>query len=220
MRTTISMTVFWPLLSLVTGSPVPQTDEGGLWNVNIDTSDREAIATKKIHQEFHKKADQFPRILSRDKNVTQPLNVSTQYEVTCGKPRLDKKTFNDANRYFKTWCDSNEGQASPFDHYYIDFGNVRIALCNWGLWNPCNGDELENAWDKINEKCPEEGEGSDTTVATGMWYEPAWRKGYWRGNCTTKDLCDGDVNFLGCRNEGEGVLITGLRKRKTGLSIR
>ncbi|KAK7947068.1 uncharacterized protein PG986_011389 [Apiospora aurea] len=208
MRTTILLTVFWSLLSLVIGSPVPQAEERGLWNLNKDIPDREAMATKLVHHEHQKEADKVSHILSRDKNVTQPLNVSTKYEVTCDSLRLDKKAFNDANSYFKTWCDSDDGQATPFQHYFIDFENVRIAVYNWGLWNPCRGDELEDAWDKINVTCPD----TDATVAEGKWYEPAWRKGYWRGDCTTKNLCDGDM-YLDCRNEGEGVSVTGWGKK-------
>lgn len=107
--------------------------------------------------------------------------------------------------YLKQWCDSVEGEAHPFENFRVDYADVRIAICNWGLWNPCHGEETDRAWGNIGDQCPDEGEGDDETVATGLWYKSAWRKGYWRSNCTTGNLCLGDVTRVWCRNEGEGT---------------
>lgn len=84
----------------------------------------------------------------------------------------------------------------------MDVGDVRIALCNWGLSNPCSNDELDMAWEALGLVCPDQGSAAagDESIATGMWYRGAWLKGYFRSNCTTGDLCNGDRTGIACQN--------------------
>lgn len=81
---------------------------------------------------------------------------------------------------------------------------MRIALCNWGLTNPCRSKELDAAWEALGLVCPDEGSeaAGDATVSTGMWYRGSWLKGYFRSNCTTGDLCNGDRTGIACMNDG------------------
>ncbi|KAK7917831.1 hypothetical protein PG985_011439 [Apiospora marii] len=209
MKTTTLLTAVWTLIPFVFGFPRPHSDLPGFRHIDngADGSANESSEAD-AHRDPH-------NILPRDKNETQLVHPVPAYEVTCGrqKQQINKEAFDEAFAYFKQWCDSDEGEARPFDNYFIDYADVRIAVCNWGLWNPCRGDEMETAWSSIDDKCPGAGEGDDdATVADGLWYEPSWLKGYWRGNCTTGLVCQGNQRGIACRNEGEGTWIKGGRE--------
>ncbi|KAK7971463.1 hypothetical protein PG989_016479 [Apiospora arundinis] len=203
--TVISLVVFWTLISLAIGSPLAQAGKPALRPLNIGTPERIARATEIVNKRYQDAERITREILADSKNVTKPLNITNVKDVVyCrDQPQVDKKAFETAHEIFKDWCESEDGGVSPFSHQYYDHGNVRLALCNWGLWNPCRGDELESAWQALNLVCPEQGSGNSgaPSVTAGMWYKGAWLKGYFRSNCTTGDLCDGDRTGVACMND-------------------
>ncbi|KAK8024576.1 hypothetical protein PG993_012642 [Apiospora rasikravindrae] len=201
----VALTLFWALLSPVFGSPLSQPRMLGKPDVQyleIATPERVAKAKEIVNKQYQEAAERMAQGLP-EKTATSAAGPGG-FVKDIQAPRVDKKTFDTAYHIFKDWCDSEQGGVSPFSHQYMDFGDVRIAICNWGLWNPCHGSEVEAAWEALDLVCPEEGSDAkdDMTVSTGMWYRGAWLKGYFRSSCTTGDLCNGDRTGIACRNEG------------------
>ncbi|KAK8073214.1 hypothetical protein PG994_004113 [Apiospora phragmitis] len=206
MRTAIVLTVFWTLLSLAFGSPLAQARPGrpGISHLDIATPERVAKATEIVNKRYQEAAERAAQSLpEKTQNATNP-GVFSKDIVYCGKDQVDKKMFDTAHQLFKDWCDSDDGHVRAFHHQYMDFGNVRIAICNWGLYNPCQGTELDAAWTALELVCPDEVSAATgkETVSTGMWYKGDWLKGYYRSNCTTGEVCNGDRTGIPCRNEG------------------
>ncbi|KAK7947069.1 uncharacterized protein PG986_011390 [Apiospora aurea] len=197
----IALTLFWAFLS--PGLRIPSGPASCY--LDIATPERVAKAKEIVDKKYQEAAERMAQGLPEKTtaNATGPGTFSKDI-VHCGKPQINKKIFETANHIFKDWCDSEEGGVRPFSHQYMDFGDVRLAICNWGLWNPCHGTEVEAAWEALDLVCPQEGfaEKDDETVSTGMWYRGDWLKGYFRSNCTTGDLCNGDRTGVACRNEG------------------
>lgn len=147
MRIITLLTVIWSIVSFALGSPRPQSDPPRFRSADDGPPGVEATPG----------ADSRPippSILRRDKNETQPVHPSPAYEVTCNrqKQQINRQAFGEAFAYFRQWCDSDEGEARPFDNYFIDYADVRIAICNWGLWNPCRGDEMAAAWERVDDR--------------------------------------------------------------------
>ncbi|KAK8876812.1 hypothetical protein PGQ11_001758 [Apiospora arundinis] len=204
MRAPIILTVLWTLLSAVLGIPwARRSSQQNIEYLDIATPERIAAATEFVNKRYQERTDRIARDLSNS-NATHP-NVNGNWYVKCGGDDdypFDNKPFQIGLKMFKDWCDSPDGTVSPFSHYYLDFGDTRIAICNWGLWNPCNSAEVDDAMNRIDDECPLPESGDDDQLSTGLWYEPAWRKGYWRSNCTTQILCGHAESRPKCRNEG------------------
>ncbi|KAK8099690.1 uncharacterized protein PG998_012931 [Apiospora kogelbergensis] len=177
--------------------------------LNIGTPERIAKATEIVNKRYQEAADRTARGLpEKTKNITHPLNATSAKDIVyCkNKPQINKKEFETTVEVFKDWCDTDDGRASSFHHRYYDHGGVRVALCNWGFWNPCRSEELDSAWTALDLACSENGGsgGADgETVSAGLWYRSAWLKGYFRTNCATGDLCDGDRTKVPCYDSGD-----------------
>ncbi|KAK8092810.1 hypothetical protein PG999_014397 [Apiospora kogelbergensis] len=204
MRTLIALSVVWTLLSAALGSLWAPRPRQRIQRLDIATPERIAEATEFVNKKYQEEADRLAQELSKSKNMTHPRNESEKWMVKCkdDKDYFDKKPYDIGLTMFKEWCDSDDGYAAPFTHYWLDFGNTRIALCNWGFYNPCQSAEVDDGFAKIEDSCPDTGSGDDAKVSTGLWYESSWRKGYWRSNCTTLNICDGADRHRICRNEG------------------
>ncbi|KAK7972225.1 hypothetical protein PG988_006359 [Apiospora saccharicola] len=191
MRTMFALSVFWTLLlSLALASPLAKLGiKPGIKHLDIATPERVAKAKEMVEKRYREEAERIAQGLLEKSASSGEEGV-----------RHGSRDF----QAVRTRCDSDEGQVSPFHHQFMDFGNVRIAVCNWGLTNPCHSSEMDAAWEALALVCPDQGSESagDATISGGMWYRSSWLKGYFRSNCTTGDLCDGDRTGIECRNEG------------------
>ncbi|KAH6655223.1 hypothetical protein BKA67DRAFT_534155 [Truncatella angustata] len=137
--------------------------------------------------------------LSTDRMISR--QAIQHWTVGCDKPdnikSLEPDDLEVITEFVSEWCDAGN-KVWPSMGVNSNWADARVAICNYGWFNPCSREEIDNAWKTIDDVCDKK----DGKPATGWWYEGDRLKAYERSQCSQRKVCG--RSMVDCSNT-EGI---------------